>query len=240
MDIHKPKPVRNWHEFLKEYAIIVVGVLTALAAEQAVENWRDHRRAQDARGHIHAEIASDLVRLRYRAATEDCITRRLDDVKRLIAASTAGNPPKQALWIGTPLAYAMLDGRYKAATQSGAVSLFDDQEQADYAALYGYFSIYYELTVAEQRAWADLRMLEETPPASAALDAQLRSAFKQATFNRFYIRLLQLQIIQRGGKAGVAVPAIDKMGPQSVCLPLTTPRAQAVKMLMREPRFDQP
>jgi hypothetical protein len=30
MDIHKPKPIHNWREFLKEYAIIVLGVLTAL------------------------------------------------------------------------------------------------------------------------------------------------------------------------------------------------------------------
>ncbi|MDB5442210.1 MAG: hypothetical protein JWP73_586, partial [Phenylobacterium sp.] len=33
MDIHKPKPWHGLREFLKEYAIIVVGVLTALAAE---------------------------------------------------------------------------------------------------------------------------------------------------------------------------------------------------------------
>ena len=37
MDIHKPKPWHGVREFLKEYVIIVVGVLTALAAEQAVE-----------------------------------------------------------------------------------------------------------------------------------------------------------------------------------------------------------
>ena len=42
MDIHKPKPWHGVREFLKEYAIIVVGVLTALAAEQGVEwlHWR--------------------------------------------------------------------------------------------------------------------------------------------------------------------------------------------------------
>ena len=37
MDIHKPKPWHGVREFLKEYVIIVVGVLTALAAEQGVE-----------------------------------------------------------------------------------------------------------------------------------------------------------------------------------------------------------
>ena len=43
MDIHKPKPWHSFREFLKEYLIIVVGVLTALGAEQAVEwlHWRD-------------------------------------------------------------------------------------------------------------------------------------------------------------------------------------------------------
>ena len=36
MDIHKPKPIRNWREFLKEVGIIVLGVSIALAGEQAV------------------------------------------------------------------------------------------------------------------------------------------------------------------------------------------------------------
>jgi hypothetical protein len=42
MDIHKPKPWRGVREFLKEYVIVVVGVLTALGAEQLAEafHWR--------------------------------------------------------------------------------------------------------------------------------------------------------------------------------------------------------
>jgi hypothetical protein len=42
MDIHKPKPWHGVREFLKEYVIIVVGVLTALSAEAGVEwlHWR--------------------------------------------------------------------------------------------------------------------------------------------------------------------------------------------------------
>ena len=38
VEIHKPP--RNWRGFLKEYAVIVIGVLTALAAQQAAEWWR--------------------------------------------------------------------------------------------------------------------------------------------------------------------------------------------------------
>jgi len=42
MDLHKPKPWHGLREFLKEYVIIVVGVLTALGGEQAVEwlHWK--------------------------------------------------------------------------------------------------------------------------------------------------------------------------------------------------------
>ncbi len=42
MDLHKPKPWHGLREFLKEYLIIVVGVLTALTAEAGVEwlHWR--------------------------------------------------------------------------------------------------------------------------------------------------------------------------------------------------------
>jgi hypothetical protein len=59
MEIHKPKPIHNWREFLKEYAIIVIGVLTALAAEQAVEwlHWQGEVKA--ARQAIFAEMATN-------------------------------------------------------------------------------------------------------------------------------------------------------------------------------------
>jgi hypothetical protein len=42
--VHKPKPWHGLTELLREYAIVVLGVLTALAAEQAVEGL--HHRAQ--------------------------------------------------------------------------------------------------------------------------------------------------------------------------------------------------
>ena len=43
MDIHKSKPWHSVREFFKEYLIIVVGVLTALGAEQVAE--ATHERA---------------------------------------------------------------------------------------------------------------------------------------------------------------------------------------------------
>ncbi len=48
MDIHKPKPWYGAREFLKEYVIIVVGVLTALGAEQVVEHLRWQKAVDEA------------------------------------------------------------------------------------------------------------------------------------------------------------------------------------------------
>jgi hypothetical protein len=60
MDIHKPKPWRGVREFLKEYLIIVIGVLTALGAEQVAVALRDRHAAAEARGAVYTEIRLNL------------------------------------------------------------------------------------------------------------------------------------------------------------------------------------
>jgi hypothetical protein len=60
MDIHKPKPWHGWREFLKEYAIIVVGVLTALGAEQIVVAVDRHEQVEQARAALRREVRHDL------------------------------------------------------------------------------------------------------------------------------------------------------------------------------------
>jgi len=59
MDLHKPKPWHGVREFLKEYLIIVVGVLTALGAEQVVENVHWARRVAETHAQLNAELSAD-------------------------------------------------------------------------------------------------------------------------------------------------------------------------------------
>jgi hypothetical protein len=81
MDIHKPKPWRGLREFLKEYVIIVVGVLTALGAEQAVE-WLHHTtEVSEARATLHDEVRRDMTTLVLQAREDRCaegLLNRLD------------------------------------------------------------------------------------------------------------------------------------------------------------------
>src|SRR3954468_24570741 len=78
VDIHKPKPWRGFREFLKEYLIIVVGVLTALGGEQVVE-WA-HRQTEvaEAREALHAELAANGGPGKFIGGEVGCLGEQLD------------------------------------------------------------------------------------------------------------------------------------------------------------------
>lgn len=85
MEIHKPKPWRGWREFLKEYLIIVVGVLTALAGEQVVEwlHWRHV--AHEAEARLAAGLQGDLINAAEWLAMEPCLRQRLSGLATELA-----------------------------------------------------------------------------------------------------------------------------------------------------------
>ncbi|HEX4098813.1 MAG TPA: hypothetical protein VHX64_18945, partial [Caulobacteraceae bacterium] len=82
MEIHKPKPWRGLREFLKEYGIIVLGVLTALALEQVVDALRWAHDIGEARQALGREIAYNIKALKLIATQDDCMTGRLDQLER--------------------------------------------------------------------------------------------------------------------------------------------------------------
>lgn len=56
---HLPKPLHGWREFVGEVGIIVLGVLIALGAEQAVEKVRVHDQIRRAEAALRLELAED-------------------------------------------------------------------------------------------------------------------------------------------------------------------------------------
>jgi hypothetical protein len=56
---HIPKPLHGWREFAGEVGIIVLGVLIALGAEQALEDWHWRQKVNDAEEAMRLELAQD-------------------------------------------------------------------------------------------------------------------------------------------------------------------------------------
>jgi hypothetical protein len=93
MDIHKPKPWHGLREFLKEYLIVVVGVLTALGAEQFVESLHWRHKLESAEENMRAEQRDDDLPQAYvRAALGLCYR---DQLRHIRASLDQPGPDRQ-------------------------------------------------------------------------------------------------------------------------------------------------
>ena len=85
MEVHKPKLVANWPELLKEWGIIVLGVLTALLAEQAVQSIEWHHKVDAAVADMNNELGSgDGPQAYVRLAMHDCVAARLNALRSAV------------------------------------------------------------------------------------------------------------------------------------------------------------
>ena len=85
MHVHKPKLLHNWRELLKEWGIIVLGVLTALFAEQAVQSFEWHQKVEAAIADMDNELTRGNGPQAYaRLAMHDCIGSVLDRIRAAV------------------------------------------------------------------------------------------------------------------------------------------------------------
>jgi len=85
MEVHKPKLIANWRELFKEWGIIVLGVLTALLAEQAVQSFEWHQKIEAAVADMINELsAGDGPQAYTRIAIHDCVASHLDALRASI------------------------------------------------------------------------------------------------------------------------------------------------------------
>jgi hypothetical protein len=96
---HKPHPVHSWREFLKEYGIIVLGVLTALGGEQLVELAHRGMEVREARDAIRAEMRADASIIAWGVEEDKCLDGQLS----AYAAWARGGPKPAAFRSSLPL-----------------------------------------------------------------------------------------------------------------------------------------
>jgi hypothetical protein len=132
VETHKPK---SWHgpgEFFREYLIIVVGVLTALGGEQAVEWMHRQNELAETREALREEIAQNGKLITLGVALDSCrvgITEKLADWAR------GGPQPKKI----TPPSYASLNFGVWDVAKSGPLSRMPVKERLSYALAYDAF-----------------------------------------------------------------------------------------------------
>lgn len=238
MEIHKPKASHSWREFAVEIGTIVIGVLIALAAEQAVEAIRNRHVAEEARRNVRAEAGLDLSFVKGRLDAAACVDRRIDELAALLARAGDGSLDPAPGWIGHPPTTPMFTTRWASATASGRNSLFSSDEQETFGNLYGLFARFDEHQQREQAAWSHLRALETwTGPLGPAARIAFAEALQDARYEQWDLKYAGAVALQRGAAMGFK-PREDPSPSDSICLPLATPR-QEVLARMKTP-FGEP
>src|SRR4051794_32857649 len=100
MRFHLPQPLHGWRALIGEVGIIVVGVLIALAAQQAAEWWHWRDQVADIRRALDREVANNLGAIAMREKEGPCIDRRLREIRSLLA--TPGFGAKSRAPLGQP------------------------------------------------------------------------------------------------------------------------------------------
>ena len=181
MDLHKPKPWHGVREFLKEYVIIVVGVLTALGAEQGVEwlHWR--HQAQVAR----EAIVFDLRRLIGAAATADaqsaCVGTRLVELADILDQAEVTHRLPPLGFGGTPATPGWSLRSWTALTSSQTLAHMPNHEQLMLTGIESYAETLRARSLDELQQWAVLQStVGPGRPISDAEIAALRTALNRA------------------------------------------------------------
>jgi hypothetical protein len=233
MEIHKPKPWHGVREFLKEYVIIVVGVLTALGAETMVQDLHERRLSAEARDAVRAELDLDLANARQiLEPQEPCLKARLAEVGGVLERAANHEPFQVLNFIGGPLPPALYRQRWEAATAGGRTSLLSLDEQRDFARVYAQIEYLQTAAREETEAWTRLAALEGRARLS---DEQLARAFEAlgaarvAANNVRFSTALAFNMAARINITGKAKP-IAYRRIQPVCLKSSMTRQQAEEM----------
>jgi hypothetical protein len=224
MDIHKPKSWHGVREFLKEYVIIVVGVLTALGAEQAVEALHERGLAREAKEAIEAEMQDNVNRIAFRQAQQPCIERRLKEVTGVLADWAAGKAPPPGLFLGDPGDFPMVQQRWQANLNSGRFSRQSAQAQGQQAEFYTQLTILQEMESREHYVWSELRTLELGPGVLRPdLRPNLVAALQGARTDASDIRQLGQDLLKTASRSGhTPKGAIATAIAATACQPLIT------------------
>lgn len=239
MHFHLPKPLHGWREFAGEVAIIVLGVLIALGAEQLVENTRDHRLAAETRASVTDEIDNDLTALQLRMTAEPCMGRRLGELHALVEDWGRTGSYKTPLWVAQAPRLDVPLPHYETAESSGHLALLPREEQYRIGDIVEGLRDFDKTERAETDAWATLRMVQSGAVALSVNDRTIiREALQRAANLDYTMRLQQHQLLPEARGWGFK-PDLHRFNQQvkriwksghytpAICAPIDMPAPQA-------------
>jgi hypothetical protein len=195
MDIHKPKPVHSWKEFLSEILVVVVGVSIALTAESAIEAlyWRDQVRI------AHEALANDMDAIvgiaAEREAYSTCIDQKLNRWRDVIeeGGRTGRFPPQGAVHRAPRRLWTL--SSWGGLTSAGVATHLSRDELYRLSLVTFYLGLAEQTEGDENAQWVQLyTLVGPGRPVESGELVELRLALSRARSDAKWLRLSAAQI----------------------------------------------
>jgi hypothetical protein len=181
VDIHKPKPVHGWREFINEIGVIVIGVLIALAGEQAVESLHWRHVVDETKESLNATVVDAYGAMLSRKEMQSCVDQRLSDISEVLSRHDKGEPLGIVGPIGSPTASVVQTYAFDMAIASQALSHMSIGDQVKFFEPIGTYRTFEEVMKDERGIWRDFRALERAQYLTQSDWSDIHKAFDRAS-----------------------------------------------------------
>jgi hypothetical protein len=233
MDIHKPKPVHGWRELLKEIGIIVIGVVIALGAEQAVESLHWMYQVDAGEAALKVAFLREADNIALRDVQSDCIAQRLSFLSQTVErASESGRLPAiQA--IGHPPFTPWTIGAWDALVANDTVSHLPRKKMLDYVQIAQRTAVLSAMSDRENDQWTILDSVVGPGRRLSDVEAeQLRVTLAQAAESNRLMRRTSSRLRELVNGTGLVEPsesadamtrAVLGKADAAICRPMAAP-----------------
>lgn len=180
------RPPHGWHAVVWELAIVTLGVLIALWAEQLIRSANDDRTGRATRQALEHEVEENLINVHLRGTAERCISRRLTELRAIVDSWGRTGTFETPSWVAQAPRLGVAVPRYEAALAAGHMALLPAEEQYQFGSMAEWFRGFQEMQDREADAWARLRLLQAGPETLSATDRTLIRAALQDAANAHY------------------------------------------------------
>jgi len=238
------KPPHGWNAVGWELAIVTLGVIVALGAQQLVTTLTERSSAAETRAEVTDELNSDLMSMALRQSIEPCIGRRLSELRVIVAQWEKTGSFETPQWVAQSTPIEIELSRYDAALSAGRLALLSGEEQYRMGAVAARIRRFNEWQFADRLVWGRLRALQVGPAALAAEDrAIIRSALQDAATYDYEIKVNTAEALPMARRYGFAPDAkgFREMAPTiwpggkftpSICASIDTPPDEANKRVV--------
>ncbi|OYW46911.1 MAG: hypothetical protein B7Z08_00580 [Sphingomonadales bacterium 32-68-7] len=173
-------PPHGWNAVAWELVIVTVGVLMALAAQQAVEEWNWRAVAAQERALLRTEVRDNLDAIQDRLVVEPCLVRKLGEIRLVLERAANDEPLGITGLVGLPLPSVGAKGAWNIALAGQGLSHMPHKEQLGFSNAFANFENWDRVRDEERAAWLDLAVLDRPETLTDADWPGIRRAYARA------------------------------------------------------------